>query len=303
MSGFRCVAVLASGVALLLGTPSSLDAWGDHGHRMIGLVAAEKLPDDMPPFFRQSAERLSYLNPEPDRWKNRDEIRQDAALVGGTSPDHYINMDLMTSEQQRSMLRAPDRLAFADSVRRAGFAPSAMGFLPFTMLEYAQKLRNDFRMWRIAPDSTVRSWIEQRIIEDAGILGHFVADASNPHHVTRHHNGWVGDNPRGYTTDNRFHSRFESQYVQAHIKAADVRAVATAAPQVYPALRDAIVNYLQASHAQLEPLYVLDGKSPFTAETTTPEQKAFAVARLAAGAQMLRDVWYTAWITSAPSTR
>jgi hypothetical protein len=34
-------------------------------------------------------------------------------------------------------------------------------------------------------------------------------------------------------------------------------------------------------------------------ETTTPEHKAFAAARLAAGAEMLRDLWYTAWVTSA----
>ena len=67
--------------------------------------------------------------------------------------------------------------------------------------------------------------------DDAGNLGHYVADGSNPHHTTTHHNGWVGDNPNGYTTDNRFHGRFESVFVQAHLKAGDVTANRSHAPR------------------------------------------------------------------------
>lgn len=290
---------MAAGVALTLLVPHSLDAWGDHGHRLVGLTAATSLPNDMPAFFRNAAPRLSYLNPEPDRWKDRAERQLEPALEGGTSPDHYIDMDLVSPAQLAGALAARDRWAFADSVRAAGVAPQTMGLLPFTILELTSKLRGDFRLWRIAPDSTVRAWIEQRIIEDAGILGHYVADGSNPHHTTKHHNGWVGDNPRGYTSDNRFHGRFESQFVQAHVKEADVRAAMTRAPQTFPSLRPAVIEYLRTSNALVDSLYALDTRTPFRAETQTAEQKAFAVARLAAGAEMLRDLWYTAWVTSA----
>ena len=58
-----------------------------------------------------------------------------------------------------------------------------MGLLPFKMLEMTQQLRVDFRNWRAAPDS-IKPWIEARIIDDAGILGHYVADGSNPLHTT-----------------------------------------------------------------------------------------------------------------------
>jgi hypothetical protein len=285
--------------ALLLGAPTTLNAWGDAGHRMIGLTAAQRLPEDMPAFFRKAAEQLSYLNPEPDRWKDRAESQLEPALNGGTSPDHYIDMDLVAPEVLAKALAAPNRWAFADSLRPAGVAPSTMGLLPFTILEYTSRLREDFRLWRIAPDSTVRAWIEQRIIDDAGILGHFVADGSNPHHTSKHHNGWVGDNPKGYTTDNRFHGRFESAYVQAHIKAPEVRAAMTQAPRTFPSLRPAVLTYLQTSYSYLDTLYAMDTKTPFAPEQTTAEQKAFAVARLAAGAEMLRDLWYTAYVTSA----
>lgn len=287
------------GVTATLCLPSSLNAWGDYGHRLIGLVAATSLPGDMPTFFTAAAPQLAYLNPEPDRWKDRAERQMEPALEGGTSPDHFIDSDMVTPAQLAGALAARDRWAFADSIRAAGVSPQVMGLLPFTMLEYTSRLRGDFRLWRIAPDSTVRRWIEQRIIEDAGILGHFVADGSNPHHTTKHYNGWTGENPNGYTTDNRFHGRFESQYVQAHVREPDIRAALTAAPQVFPRTRDAILAYLNRTHRLVDTLYALEKVAAFQPETTTPEQKAFATARLAAGAAMLRDLWYTAWITSA----
>lgn len=293
----QIVFAAVASAALLL--PANLLAWGDAGHRMIGLVAAQKLPADMPGFFRAASQQLSYLNPEPDRWKARDERTLDPALEGGTSPEHYIDMDLVAPSALRAALAAPNRLAYADTLRAVGVAASTMGLLPFQMLELAQQLRNDFRLWRIAPDSTVRAWIEARIIDDAGILGHYVADGSNPHHTTKHHNGWVGDNPKGYTTDNTFHSRFEGQYVQGQVTLAEVMGGVTAAPRVLPDLRAAIIAYLDSSYNQLDRLYTIDKATPFTAETSTPEQKAFAVERLAAGATMLRDIWYTAWVSSA----
>lgn len=296
----RRSAALVLATALLV-IPGNLAAWGDAGHRMTGLAAAQRLPDDMPAFFRDAARQLAYLNPEPDRWKDRAESALDPALNGGTSPEHYIDMDLAPPAVLKAALAAPNRFAYGDSLRVASLAANTMGLLPFEILEGAQKLRGDFRLWRIAPDSTTRAWIEARIIDDAGILGHYIADGSNPHHTTKHHNGWVGDNPKGYTTDNRFHYRFESAYVQANIKLPDVLAGMTNAPRVLPNLREAVIAYLNTSFGQLDRLYDLDKASAFQPETTTPEQKAFAAARLAAGAEMLRDVWYTAWVTSAPS--
>ena len=278
--------------------PLNAFAWGDAGHRMIGLAAAQRMPAEMPAFFRVASQQLAYLNPEPDRWKDRTERALDPALEGSTSPGHYIDMDLVAPAVLAAALRAPNRYAFADTLRAAGAVASTVGFLPFEILELAQKLRGDFRLWRIAPDSTVRAWIEARIIDDAGVLGHYVADGSNPHHTTKNHNGWVGDNPKGFLLDKTFHSRFESQYVQGQIKLSDVLASMSSAPRVFPTLRDAVIAYLNGSFAEVEHLYAIDKATPFQPDATTSEQQAFATARLAAGAEMLRDVWWTAWMTS-----
>ena len=79
----------------------------------------------------------------------------------------------------------------------------------------------------------------------------------------------------------------------------DVTAHMTHAPQLFPNVRVAVIAYLNTSFGELDRLYSLDKAVAFQPETATPEQKAFAAARLAAGAEMLRDLWYTAWVTSA----
>ena len=64
------------------------------------------------------------------------------------------------------------------------------------------------------------------------------------------------------------------------------------------ALRPAIAEYLHRSNAELTRLYDLEKASPFSATNADPSHARFAAERLAAGATMLRDLWWTAWVTS-----
>jgi hypothetical protein len=274
--------------------PARSARWGEHGHRMIGQAAAEALPAAMPAFFRVAAEQLAYLNPEPDRWRGRDERALDPAMDNAHASEHYINLERVPA----GALNAPHRFAFQDSLRAAGIEIPGPGLLPWRILELTQRLRVEFRLWRAATDAQERAWIEQRIINDAGILGHYVADASNPHHTTIQHNGWVGENPRGFTTDNTFHSRFESVFVRERVTLGHVRAATTAPAAVRAPLRPAIFEYVAASHALVESLYELEQREPFGPATASADHHRFAVSRLAAGAEMLRDLWWTAWMTS-----
>ncbi len=283
--------------ALLL--PSSIFAWGAKGHRIVGAVAAESLPDSMPAFFRAAADQLAYLNPEPDRWKARAERDLDPALDGAFNADHFVDLEMATPAVLAAALKAPHRYAYADTLRAAGVDAVTMGFLPFSMLELTQRLRQEFRMWRTAPDSATRSWIEARILNDAGILGHYVADAANPAHTTIHYNGWAGANPNAYATDRAFHGRFETAYVQAHIEQSDVKSLVRADVQVHRDVRGAIIAYINESNTHVERLYALDKKDAWGIDTRAAENKQFTAARLAAGANMLRDLWWTAWVTSA----
>jgi hypothetical protein len=295
----RAVAALTMILLAVVAAPAIVFAWGDAGHRITGEAAARALPPSAPAFLRNAARQLAYLNPEPDRWRDRTESTIDPALDRGTAPDHFIDMEMVPPATLAGALKARDRFAYLDTIAAAGKQGSVMGLLPFRMLELTQRLRVDFRNWRAAPDS-IKPWIEQRIIDDAGLLGHYVADGSNPLHTSIYYNGWTGTNPNGYATDNRTHARFESIYVSANVKLADITPRMDTVARVFPDLRSAIIDYLRQSNAQVEPLYRLDKAHTFDANTTAPENKAFVVERLAAGARMLRDLWWTAWVTSAP---
>lgn len=279
---------------LSLTMPASVRGWGEHGHLISGLVAAQQMPGATPRFFRRATKQLSYLNPEPDRWKERAESDLDPA-VRSLSPDHYLDLEFVP---EGALTTAGDRHAFIEALGKAGRRPAEAGFLPYRILELFQTLRIEFRLWRATTtDAKKRKMIEQRIINDAGILGHFVADGANPHHTTMHHNGWVGDNPKGFSTDNTIHFRFESQFVQTHVQAKEVAPLVGEA-RVLAKPREEVIAFLQASKSHLEELYELEKQEKFGEATKSEAHKKFAQARLAAGAQMLRDLWWTAWVTS-----
>jgi hypothetical protein len=292
-------AIAASAVAVIL-VPRFVFGWGEAGHKMIGEAAALNLPPAAPEFLRKASKQLGYLNPEPDRWRDRAESSIDPALDRAGAPEHFIDMEMAPPPVLEAALKARDRFGYLDTLRAAKIDGVVMGLLPFKMLEMSQQLREDFRLWRAAPDS-LKPWIQARIIDDAGILGHYVADGSNPAHTTIQYNGWTGPNPNGYATDRAFHGRFESGFVTAQVKLPDVLAKLDTNARVLPNLRAAIIEYLKQSNTFVEPMYRVDKAHPFDSTTTSSENKAFAIDRLAAGARMLRDVWWTAYVTSAPT--
>ena len=58
---------------------------------------------------------------------------------------------------------------------------------------------------------------QQLIIRDLGYWSHFVADASQPMHVSVHFNGWGSyPNPNGYTTA-PIHAPFEGAFVRSYV--------------------------------------------------------------------------------------
>lgn len=291
-------AITLIALSALLFTATRVEAWGEAGHRMIGLAAAQAVPGDMPDFFKQAAAQLAYLNPEPDRWRDRAEKDRDGALDGATAADHFIDLEMIPADRLAGALAAPNRFAYVDTLQTLGLKATTVGILPYRIIEMTQALRIEWSLWRAAGDEATKRMIEARIINDAGILGHYVADGSNPMHASVHYNGWSGANPNGYAADKRMHGRFESAYVEAQLKVGDVTVLIPPVARIFPSLRSATIAYLHESNSLTERLYQIDKAAPFGAQTTAAENKAFTAGRLAAGAQMLRDLWYTAWITS-----
>jgi hypothetical protein len=291
---------LVAGAALLLGVvaaAATVDAsavrWGMYGHEIAGRAAATGLPRELPAFFRDATEQLAYLNPEPDRWRGGFRELNEAKRY-----DHYINFEVIPD----SILVRPDRFQFLVGLQQIGLSNPARdaGLLPFRIVEMYQGLVVQWRLWRGERDPVRRGWIEQRIINDAGIMGHYVTDGANPHHTSVHFDGWRADypNPRGFSTERGFHSRFETQFVSAAIRTEDILPYIRAPQRIAGDVRSGVLTFLRQSFGHLERLYELDRIERFGPETRGAPHRAFAVERLAAGANMLRDLWYTAYLES-----
>ena len=301
-------------VAALMACDVPAHAWGHDGHSMINRVAAENLPADVPAFLRNgnALDVVAWLAPEPDRW--REGARGE--LVG--APDHFIDMEWAVLAEvscssgtagcpANGRMLPPRRYDFVRALAAAqpknpgvSLTPEKVGFLPWQTAEIFERLKVDFRWYRqlVAANQDLAP-VETAILYDVGWLGHFAGDGSQPLHTTIQYNGWTGPNPNGYTTDHKIHSLFESAYVGANIKAAELEPlVAAAKPEVIDDEWGQYLGYLQDSNGMVERVYQLEKAGGFT-DAGTPEARSFTDERLAAGAIELRDLIYSAWVHSA----
>jgi hypothetical protein len=275
-------------------------AWGREGHLMINRLAGEALPKDVPEFLRSkdAVEALEYYGPEPDRWKSPGEPELNVAQ----SPEHFIDMEYadLVGELPRRRYDYIRALAFAQKSRPdLALSPEKVGLQPYVTTEVWERLKSAMRDYRkLKEDHKDTKPVECEIVFLAGWLGHYVADGSQPLHTTIQYNGWTGPNPNGYTTEHKIHAQFESTFVSANMKAAEVAPLIAPKPVVLGDVFDDYVAYLRHTNSLVEKTYQLEKAGGFTG-AGTPEGRAFTEERLAAGATELRDMIYSAWVKSA----
>ncbi len=318
MRPLRSLARFAATSSLLALLPTSPAwAWGRDGHRMINRLAVENLPAEVPAFLRNgnAADILEYEGPEPDQWRNRAEDE----LSNTQAADHFMDLewaDLAGTPcaagspgcSPDGMMLPKRRFDFIKALQAAQakhpdlpLSPDKVGLQPWQVEEVWERLKSDLRDYRkLNAENKDLSGIETIILFEAGWLGHYVADGSQPLHITINYNGWAEkQNPNGYTTEHRIHSQFESVYVAANIKPAEVAPlVAAAQPRTIDNEWTQYLDYVHHSNSLVEKTYQLEKAGGF-AEAGTPEAKAFTEERLAAGAIELRDMIYSAWVHSA----
>ncbi|HZD49270.1 MAG TPA: nuclease [Silvibacterium sp.] len=285
----------------LLATPPSF-GWGDVGHRIISRLAIEALPSDVPAFLKAPAaiEEIEYLGPEPDRWRSPAEPE----LSADQGPDHFIDFEyadiIGTLPRRRyDYIAALTAAEITHPDKAAELQPQRVGFQPYITNEVWERLKAAMRAYRdLTAKHADTKPVEAAILFYAGWLGHYVADGSQPLHVSINYNGWaLKDNPNGYTTEHTIHAKFETIYVGANIKPEDVQPLMSPVKPVSDEW-DAYLAYLRHSQSLVEQLYQIDKREGFDG-AGTPEGKQFVSERLAAGASMLRDLIYSAWIESA----
>ncbi len=296
---FRRGAISLALTALVLVQSSGSFAWGNEGHTAINRVAVEKLPATMPRFLRRAVVEIAYLGPEPDRWRSPSEF----ALKNAQEADHFIDLERVSwldplppgrYEFYRKLYEKRD----STTDHPDDYLPERVGLQPYITMEVYGRLKAAFREYRqrLAAHHPTQA-VQQAIIFYAGWLGHYVADGSQPLHTTIQYNGWVGPNPNGYTTQHTIHGQFETAYVAANITEKDFSGLVKSPERLDdPFVR--YVAYLRQSNGMVDNVYALEKAGGFAGKGT-PAAFEFTTHRLAAGSQMLLDLWYTAWMESA----
>jgi hypothetical protein len=272
--------------------PEAAHAWGNGGHRLVNRLAASTLPDSVPSFLRSPAaiDEIEYLGPEPDRWRNPAEPELNAVQA----QEHFI--DLEPADALGPLPRR--RMDFEAKVFAAGERPEKIGLQPWQTTEIWERLKAALREYRTLKDEHKDTrGVEAAVLFYAGWMGHYVGDASQPLHTTIKYNGWVGENPNGYTTEHQIHWQFEGPFVDAHIHEPDVRPRMTEPRVIDGDIFDSYVAYLRQTRTHVEEVYQLEKAGGFVG-AGSPESRNFTATRLAAGASMLRDMIYTAWVES-----
>ena len=276
--------------------------WGADGHRIIHRLAVESLPADAPAFLSSSAalNEIEYLGPEPDRWRSPTEPE----LSATQAPDHFLDLEYADvvgplPRKRYDFLEALAKYRAAHPEQAALETPEKVGLQPWQVEEVWERLKAGMRDYREALAAHTDTKPEEAaVLFYAGWLGHYVGDGSQPLHVSRDYNGWVEpQNPHGYTTEHHIHAQFETVFVAANVKVADVKPLLAPVTPVGDEWADYLA-YLRRSAGLVEQTYALEKGGGFIG-TGTPEGKQFAEQRLAAGASELRDLIYAAWVKSA----
>ena len=267
---------------------------------MINRLAGAALPPDVPAFLRspEGLNALEYFGPEPDRWRSKNEPELNAAQA----PEHFIDLEWadLAGPLPRNRYDFVRALVVAQAAHpEMMLTPEKVGVQPWVTDEVYQRLKASMREYRgLKAANGDTKPVECEIVFLAGWLGHYVGDGSMPLHTTIQYNGWTGSNPNGYTTEHKIHALFESVYVAANVKPADVAPLVASQPVLLTDVFTDYVAYLRHSHTLVEKVYQLEKTGAF-AGAGTPEGKAMVDEQLAAGATELRNMIYTAWVRSA----
>ncbi|MDQ6664086.1 MAG: nuclease [Acidobacteriota bacterium] len=277
--------------------------WGVRGHVTANRLAVISIPDDGPVFLNNYVEWIAQTGPVPDSWRGTTEpysklfedpnhgwFKEQFAFMNEIPRSRYEFVLALYDEYLRIKSSDPER-AKLTNVRWTGT-------LPYATMENYDRIKSAMRLYRrLNANKQDTTFLERDIAFYMGWMGHYTADGAQPLHDTIHHDGWLGDNPKGYTTDPRIHGRFETAFVDLiQLTEADLK------PYLSPAkiLDDpfaAVLAHLDDAATHVEEIYQMDKRGAFAEKGDRPA-KLLVDRQLAKASALLRDLTYTAWIES-----
>jgi hypothetical protein len=310
----------AAALACVLVSP--VRAWDYEGHRIVNQLALASLPTNFPAFVRMAAaaERVTFLAGEPDRWRNT----TSPTAKHSSAPDHFFDVDDLplyglsaktvspfrydfVAQLKLAREKAPEKFPAIDPSKNTDHTRDLVGFLPWTLNESFGKLQSAFSYLKTfeqfggTPEEIANA--QQNIIYVMGVMGHYAGDAAQPLHTTKHFNGWVGENPKRYSTNKTIHSWIDGGFIRkAELRFGELKPKVRPAKSIWMDAQqrsEVFVESMQFIVAQFELVertYQLDREgqlSPGRHDIT--EGRAFIGGQLVKGGQFLGDLWLTAW--------
>ncbi len=245
-----------------------------------------------------------HLSVVPDAWRRPSEpflkiledpnhgwFREQFAFMTQVPRSRYEFVLALDAEHRRLVAAGDLKASALTNVRWTGT-------LPYAAVENYERMVTGMRRYReVRAKGGDTKLIELEVASYLGRLGHYVADGAMPLHDSVHHDGWQGDNPKGYTTDPRVHGRFESQFVDAIGLTSDAVQTEVPAAVVLEDPFDAILAHLDDAATKVEEVYQLDKAGALADATNAPAQR-LVLRQITRAAAILRDLAYTAWVRS-----
>lgn len=257
-------------------------AWWGNGHAILTRAAVRALPEAMPAFFRQGEAGVAHMVYDADLFKNRGAPH----LTNIEHSEHYFDVELVPGWEMSKRPEMPERrYDFIQMCAVDGVEPEKVGFLPYALAEWTERLTISFAEHRKWPDDVA---IQNKCIVYAGFIAHYAEDLCQPLHVTMYFDGRKGAD--GEVEDKGIHESVDGLVEKLKFdpdnlaKGQEVAALDTLFPS--------IMQQIDESHGQVDRVYQLADKMD---DPSAAEVQAFARerARLAVGftASLLLTAW------------
>lgn len=267
-------------ILLLFALSSSVFAWWGGGHDILTQASIKALPDELPDFFisASGAAMIAHCAYDPDVSKNREMEHARAAEYG----EHYFDLELIKDNPVPA-----NRDAFIKLCAELNQDPRKVGYLPYAVAEWTERLAIAFAEYRKWPDNPI---IQYKCYVYAGFLGHYAQDMCQPLHLTVHFDGIVQED--GTRLHGGIHEKVDSSVEMLKLdpnKLAENQQVMTVG-ELFPA----IVKQLKDGHKLVDNVYELVEEYQKLKEPTD-ELLEFTMDRSRESVRWTASLYLTAW--------
>ena len=258
-------------------------AWHLEGHHILTLAAVGALPEEAPAFFRKGAATVAHMSIDPDMAKHRGTPHARAAEY----PEHFLDREMLPMD----VVLPNTRYEFIKLCYEHKVEPEKMGFLPYAVAEWTERLAVAFAEYRKWPDNP---HIQKKCLIYAGFIAHYAGDLCQPLHLTIHYDGRVLAD--GSRPDRGIHSKVDGLVELLQLKPE----VLARGQKIEPLdnLMAGIMAEFDQGFALVDRVYDLGPRLPAAGDKTwqrDAEVVAFAEDRARAATRFMAQLYLTAW--------